>query len=140
MMKQLSVFVLNEIGSISKVTTVLKENQINLKAIASFDSPDFGILRIVVDQPEKAKDVLTAKGFAVKVSEVVAVELEDRPGGLDSMLCTIADENITVNYIYSFVLRNQKSPLMVVNTNDLEKTEKILNAHGFQVASQQELQ
>lgn len=139
-MKQLSVFVLNEIGSISKVTTVLKENQINLKAIASFDSPDFGILRIVVDQPEKAKDVLTAKGFAVKVSEVVAVELEDRPGGLDSMLCTIADENITVNYIYSFVLRNQKSPLMVVNTNDLEKTEKILNAHGFQVASQQELQ
>ena len=79
MIQQLSIFVQNEVGSVAKVTAILKSNNINLRAIASFDTPEFAILRIVVDQPERAKAVLTEGGFAVTVSEAIAVELEDKP-------------------------------------------------------------
>ena len=105
MIKQLSVFVQNEIGSLAGVTAVLRENEINLRAIASFDTPEFAILRIVVDQPEKAKLLLSEHGFAVKMSEAVAVELMDKPGELDGMLQVIADAGLGVNYIYSIVVR-----------------------------------
>jgi len=139
MIRQLSVFVQNEIGSLAGVTAVLKENTINLRAIASFDTPEFAILRIVVDQPEKAKQLLSAKGFAVKVSEAVAVELEDKPGVLDGMLHVIADANLGINYIYSIVLRNGKAPLMIINTDDLAKTSSVLKEKGYVVAEQEDL-
>ena len=139
MIKQLSVFVQNEIGSLAGVTTVLKDNRINLRAIASVDTPEFAILRMVVDQPEKAKEVLNAGGFAVKVSEAVAVELEDQPGVLDGMLHVIADAGIGINYIYSIVLRNGKAPLMILNTDDLSKTASVLKSKGYLVAEQEDL-
>lgn len=139
MIKQLSVFVQNEIGSLAGVTTVLKDNRINLRAIASFDTPEFAILRIVVDQPERAKELLVEKGFAVKVSEAVAVELMDKPGELDSMLHAIADAKLGVNYIYSIVLRNGKIPLMIISTDDLEKTATVLKEKGYKVAEQEDM-
>jgi hypothetical protein len=139
MIRQLSVFVQNEIGSLAGVTSVLKKNMINLRAIASFDTPEFAILRIVVDQPEKAKELLTASGFAVKMSEAVAVELEDKPGELDSMLHVIAEAKLGINYIYSIVLRNGKAPLMIINTDDLSKTSSVLKGNGYIVAEQEDL-
>jgi hypothetical protein len=139
MIKQLSVFVQNEIGSLAGVTTVLKNNKINLRAIASFDTPEFAILRIVVDQPEKAKELLTSGGFAVKMSEAVAVELEDKPGVLNDMLHVIAEAKLGINYIYSIVLRNGKAPLMIVNTDDLKKTASVLKENGYIVAEQEDL-
>ena len=139
MISQLSVFVQNEIGSLAGVTTVLKDNMINLRAIASFDTPEFAILRIVVDQPERAKEILNAHGFAVKMSAAVAVELEDKPGALDGMLHVIAEANLGVNYIYSIVLRNGKAPLMIVNTEDLDKTASVLKKNGFIVAEQEDM-
>lgn len=139
MIKQLSVFVQNEIGSLASVTSVLKKNMINLRAIASFDTPEFAILRIVVDQPERAKALLAENGFAVKMSEAVAVELEDKPGELDSMLHVIADAKIGINYIYSIVLRNGKTPLIILNTDDLQKTKCVLKENGYIVAEQEDL-
>lgn len=139
MIKQLSVFVQNEIGSLAGVTSVLKQNMINLRAIASFDTPEFAILRIVVDQPEKAKELLSENGFAVKMSEAVAVELEDKPGELDGMLHVIADAGIGINYIYSIVLRNGKAPLIILNTDDLIKTSTVLKEKGYIVAEQEDL-
>lgn len=139
MIRQLSVFVQNEIGSLAGVTTVLKDNMINLRAIASFDTPEFAILRIVVDQPEKAKELLSASGFAVKMSEAVAVELEDKPGVLNDMLQVIADAKLGINYIYSIVLRNKKAPLMIVNTDDLPKTAAVLKEFGYIVAEQEDM-
>lgn len=131
MIKQLSVFVQNEIGSLAGVTAVLRKNNINLRAIASFDTPEFAILRIVVDQPEKAKLVLSEHGFAVKMSEAVAVELEDKPGELDGMLQVIADAGLGVNYIYSIVVRNGKIPLMIINTDYLDRTAEVLKEKGY---------
>lgn len=139
MIKQLSVFVQNEIGSLAGVTSVLRNNHINLRAIASFDTPEFAILRMVVDQPENAKKLLTECGFAVKMTEAVAVELLDKPGELDGMLHVIAEAEIGINYIYSIVLRNGKAPLMIVNTDDLNKTTAVLKEKGYIVAEQEDV-
>ena len=104
-MKQISVFVENQPGSLMRVTSALNEARINIRAIASFDTPEFGILRLVVEQPEKAKEFLTEKGFVVRVQEVVGAELKDEKGNLNEMLKVLADQGISVGYIYSFVIR-----------------------------------
>lgn len=134
MLIQISVFVENEVGSLAKVTEVLREEGINLRAIASIDTPEFGILRIIVDDPQKTKEVLTQRGFVVKASKVLAVELLDRPGELDRVLHILADAGLTVNYIYSFVIRNEKSPLMVMHLDDMERAEEILRKNDIIVA------
>lgn len=134
MLKQLSVFVENNIGSLARVTGVFKRQGINIRAIAAFDSPDFGILRVIVDKPEAAKAVLEEKGFAVKITEVLAVELEDRPGHLDEVLSIIADNGFNLNYIYSFVLRDKKEPLMVMNTDHMAEASGVLMKHNIVIA------
>lgn len=137
MIKQLSVFVENKVGSLAGITSVLKENQINLRAIASFDTPEFAILRIVLDKPDEAMICLKEKGYVVKISDVVAVELEDKPGTLDGMLQVIAENGLGINYIYSIVIREGKVPLMIVNTEDLEKTASVLSKNGYIVIDQE---
>ncbi|NLK03066.1 MAG: ACT domain-containing protein [Clostridiales bacterium] len=139
MIQQLSIFVQNEVGSVAKVTAILKSNNINLRAIASFDTPEFAILRIVVDQPERAKAVLTEGGFAVTVSEAIAVELEDKPGVLHDLLQVIADAGFGVNYIYSIVIRSGKVPLIILNTDNLEGSKSVLKEKGYSVAEQEDV-
>lgn len=139
MIKQLSVFVENRPGSLMQVTSALTDEGINIRAVASFDTPEFGILRMVVDQPEEAKDALTKRGFVVRIHDVIAVELEDRQGNLNQMLSILASGNINVNYIYSFVIRQGQAPVMVFNTNDFEEAAQILKNHGVKVVTQTEL-
>lgn len=139
MLKQLSIFVENEIGSLAKVTSVLKENNLNLRAIASFDTPEFGILRIVVDQPEKTKQILTSLGFAVKITDVVAVELIDRPGDLDRVLNILAEAGLCINYIYSFVLRHGNAPLMVLSVDDRNKATAVLKDNNVKVIEEENI-
>lgn len=139
MIQQLSIIIQNKIGSVAKVTSILKNNNINLRAIASFDTPEFAILRMVVDQPEKTKTLLTDKGYAVTMSEAIAVELCDRSGVLHDLLQIIADADIGLNYIYSIVIRNSKVPLIILNTDNLEKTKAILEEKGYTVAGQEDV-
>lgn len=133
MLQQLSVFVENEIGSLARVTTVLKENAINIRAISAFDSPDYGIMRLVVDQPIDAKRLLNEQGFAVKVTEVIGIELKDQPGDLNRVLCALSKESLNLNYIYSFVLRANQAPLMVLNTDDVKATLQVLKKNEIKV-------
>ncbi|NLL00796.1 MAG: amino acid-binding protein [Clostridiales bacterium] len=139
MIRQLSIFIQNEIGSVAGVTSILKNNNINLRAIASFDTPEFAILRIVVDQPEKAKTLLINSGFAVTMSEAIAVELEDKPGVLHDLLQVIADAGFGVNYIYSIVFRNGEVPLIILNTDNLEKSKEVLIEKGYSIAEQEDV-
>lgn len=139
MIRQLSIFIQNEIGSVAGVTGILKKNNINLRAIASFDTPQFAILRMVVDKPEKAKNLLIDSGFAVTMSEAIAVELEDKPGVLHDLLQVIADAGFGVNYIYSIVFRNGKIPLIILNTDNLDKTKEVLLENGYCVAEQEDV-
>ena len=133
MLKQISVFVENVAGSLMKVTKELVAEGINLRAISSFDTPEFGILRLIVDRPEETAQLLKDKGFFVQTKDVLAVEIEDRSGSLNQMLEVLAEGNISINYIYSFVIREDQAPVMVFQTEYLEEAVQILKNHGINV-------
>lgn len=139
MIRQLSVFVENKPGSLMEVTSRLNEAHVNIRAVASFDTPEFGILRLVVDQPEEAKAYLTSKGFVVRIHQVIGAELEDKKGNLNQMLEILADSGISINYIYSFVIRDGRAPLMVVSTDDFDKAKKALANAGVKMVEEADL-
>ena len=114
MLKQISVFVENVAGSLMKVTKELVAEGINLRAISSFDTPEFGILRLIVDRPEDTAQLLKDKGFFVQTKDVIAVEIEDRSGSLNQML-------------------EDHAPVMVFQTEYLEEAVQILKKHGINV-------
>ena len=135
MIRQLSVFVENKPGSLMDVTSKLTEAHVNIRAVATFDTPEFGILRLVVDKPAEAKGYLTERGFVVRVHEVMGVELEDKKGNLNQMLAILADGKININYIYSFVIREGK----VFNTDDFEKAAQILKEANVKIVEESDL-
>ena len=139
MIKQLSVFVENRTGSLMDVTSKLTEAHINIRAVASFDTPEFAILRLVVDNADAAKEYLTSKGFVVRVSEVIGVELEDEKGNLNNMLTILAEGKISINYIYSFVIRDGVAPVMIFHSDDFEKAISILKKAGVKVVEEADL-
>lgn len=131
MIQQISVFVENELGSIAKITDVLEKNSIDIRAIAGFDGPTYSILRIIVDKPNKAVEALKKEQYSVKMSTVLAVELKDEPGSLNSMLNLLKDEGIGINYIYSFVLQRKAEPWMIMHVSDMDKGEEVLRKNGY---------
>lgn len=139
MIRQLSVFVENKPGSLMDVTSKLTEAHVNIRAVATFDTPEFGILRLVVDKPAEAKGYLTERGFVVRVHEVMGVELEDKKGNLNQMLAILADGKININYIYSFVISEGKAPVMVFNTDDFEKAAQILKEANVKIVEESDL-
>lgn len=139
MIKQLSVFVENKPGSLMDVTSKLTEAHINIRAVASFDTPEFGILRLVVDKPAEAKGYLTERGFVVRVHDVIGVELEDRKGNLNQMLAILAEGRININYIYSFVIREGRAPVLVFNTDDYEGATQILKGAHVKIVEEADL-
>ena len=139
MIKQISVFVENQPGSMMRVTSALVEAHINIRTISTFDTPEFGIMRLVVDKPAEAKEYLTKEGFVVRVSDVIGAELKDEKGNLNQMFTILADGKININYIYSFVIREGKAPVMVFHTDDFEHAEKILKAAEVRLVSEEDL-
>ena len=139
MIKQISVFVENQPGSMMRVTSVLTESHVNIRAISTFDTPEFGILRLVVDNPAKAKESLTQKGLVTRVSDVIGAELKDEKGNLNQMLKILADGEINVNYIYSFVIREEKAPVIVFHTDDFQKAEQVLKDAEVKLVDESEL-
>ena len=139
MIRQISVFVENQPGSMMSVTNVLTEAHVNIRAISTFDTPEFGIMRLVVDDPVRAKESLTSKGFVNRVSDVIGSELKDEKGNLNQMLKILADGQINVNYIYSFVIREGKAPVMVFHTDDFEKAESVLKQADVKLVEEEDL-
>ncbi|CVI72129.1 ACT domain protein [Clostridiales bacterium CHKCI001] len=137
-MKQLSILVVNKAGSLREASTVLSDSGVNIRAVAAFDTPEFGILRMVVDDCAKAKDVLTQKGFVVRLNDVIGIELEDKKGNLTAMLDILADANISIDFIYSFVIRENQAPVIVIHTDDLQVSASMLKDHGFKVVDELE--
>ena len=139
MIRQISVFVENQPGSMMNVTSVLTEEHVNIRAISTFDSPEFGIMRLVVDDPVRAKESLTKRGFVTRVTEVIGAELKDEKGNLNQMLKILADGQINVNCIYSFVIREGKAPVMVFYTDDFERAENVLRTADVKLVEEEEL-
>lgn len=131
MLKQVAVFVENQPGSLRKVTTELHKEGISIYAFTSYDTPEFGILRMVVDDPLKAKEILTSKGFVNKICDVIAIQLNDEKGAMDSVLSSLMDSNVNINYIYSSFGYEDQQSAVIVHTDDIFEAENILKNKGF---------
>ena len=124
--KQISVLVENKAGAIAEVIAFLAENGINIVAVNMADTPNFGILRFIVDQPAKCRELLEKEGFTVSACRVLAVGLDDIPGGLTKVAKLLAENNISLEYIYAFISNSKEKACVIINTADIEFTEQIL--------------
>ena len=139
LIKQMSVFVENTTGRLAQLTRVLGNDGIDIKASCIADTVDFGILRCIVDDPEEATRVLKEHGFTASITEVIAVELEDRPGGFADVLEILAKENIGVNYIYSTIRSKEGAAIIVLNVEDPQKAIDVLLSNNVKLYKAHEL-
>ncbi|MHC1584708.1 MAG: ACT domain-containing protein [Candidatus Syntropharchaeia archaeon] len=128
MIKQVSVFVENKPGRLSSVTKKLKEGNINIRAFTIAEAGDFGVIRLVVDNPKKAMDLLHGD-FMVSETEVLGVEMEDRPGALHEIASVLGENNINIGYAYAFVTGNRA--LLILKVDDIESASEILKKRGL---------
>lgn len=124
--KQLSIFVGNNNGSLAEITAAFADAGINLQAMSVADTQDYGILRIIVSDSERAALLMHEKGYIFSVTEVVAASIPNQPGGLAKVLRLLSDNNISVEYIYAFVATSKDNAYVVLRVNDNEKTDKLL--------------
>ncbi len=139
LIKQLSVFIENKRGTLASLTDTLMRNKLDIRAIAVFDTNEFGIVRLVVDDPDRALEVLKEDGFIAKVSKVIAVEPEDKPGSLNGIFQILNDNGISIDYIYSFVMRKKEMPFIVFKVDDHEKAVEVLTTNGINVVNKEEI-
>jgi hypothetical protein len=137
--EQISIFLENKSGRLAEVTSVLSEAGINIRALYLADTADFGILRLIVNDIEKALQGLKDNGFTVVKSRVVAIEVPDRPGGLSKILNTIKDEGINVEYMYAFVEKSGENAIVIFRFDEIEKSVDILQKAGVKILEGEEL-
>lgn len=130
-LKQLSVIVNNEKGQLAKVTRILADAGINLRAMSIADTEHFGILRLIVSDTEKAREALKNAGCLTQITEVVGVKIGDRPGALSDTLEILNRAEINLEYLYAFCARTEKHAYMVLRVADIEAAEKILEGAGM---------
>lgn len=131
--KQISIFLENKSGRLAQVTKVLADNDINLRALSLADTADFGILRIIVNDVDKAYNVLKNSGYTLSETDVVAVEVPDRPGGLASILDSLWKSGLSVEYMYAFVKSSGDNAIMIFRFEDTDKAIKVLNGVGVRI-------
>lgn len=138
--KQLSVFVENKQGALSKITSLLSDNGVNMRAVSIADTQDFGILRVIVDDIDKAADALKLNNVIVKVNNVIGVELSDKPGALASVLELLTEGGVNVEYMYAFVTPgNRDSAYLVLRARHNDKAEQILNENNIKMLSEDDI-
>ncbi len=137
--EQISVFLENKSGRLAEVAEVLARSGINIRALSLADTVDFGILRLIVNDTEKAKRVLKENSFTVGKTEVVAIEVPDRPGGLAGILKTLDGEGINVEYMYAFVQRSGENAIILFRFDELEKAISVLQKAGVRILKGEEV-
>jgi len=131
--EQISIFIENKSGRLAEVSSILGEAGVNIRALSLADTSDFGILRLIVNDRDKAIDVLKGKGFTVNRTEVVAVEVPDQPGGLANILHVLDAESINVEYMYAFVERCGANAVIIFRFDVTEKAITALRSKGFNI-------
>jgi hypothetical protein len=137
--RQISVFLENKVGRIMDITEVLGKNNINIRALSLADTSDFGILRMIVDNIDKTIKVLKEKGFIIKDSYVVAVEVPDKPGGLSSVLKVLGKKGINIEYMYAFFEQPEDKALLIFRFENPDEAVSVLVDNGIEVAGEDKL-
>jgi hypothetical protein len=131
--EQLSIFLENKTGRLAEVTRTLGKAGINIRALSLADTSEFGILRLIVADHEKAKNVPKEQGFTVGRTHVVAVQVDDRPGGLDDILQLLSDNGINVEYMYAFVQAGSKNAFLILRFDKMDQALEVLAKHKIPV-------
>ena len=131
--EQIAVFLENKSGRLAEITSILAEKNINIRALSVADTADFGILRLIVDDVESAKRVLRDNKFTVAKTDVVAVEVVDKAGGLAAVLKTLDAAAINVEYMYAFVNKSGENAVLIFRFDGMDKAIEVLQANGFTI-------
>jgi len=137
--EQIAVFLENKSGRLAEITSILAAGGVNIRALSVADTADFGILRLIVNDTARAKEVLKDGGFTVGLTEVVAVEVPDRPGGLASVLKEIDKAAINVEYMYAFVQKCGEHAVIIFRFDDVDKALAALQQTRFRILSSSEV-
>ncbi len=138
--EQISVFLENKAGRLAEVTGILSDANVNIRALSVADTSDFGVLRLIVDDNAKAERVLKENGFSVGKTSVVAVEVEDKPGGLHRILSILTMAGINVEYMYSLVVQRNGHSVLVFRFDNIDGAVSLLKENGITVVDGSKVQ
>ena len=133
MIKQISVFLENKSGRLVRIAQVLGAAKINIRGLSIADTSDFGILRMIVDQPDKAISELKEKGIMATVTEVIAMEVPDTPGGLAEILGYMEEAQINIEYLYSFIEKPTTNAIIMMRVEKIEEALAVLKKHNIPI-------
>lgn len=131
--KQLSVFVENKPGRLAEITSIIATAGIDIRALSISDTTDFGILRLVVDKPYDAEKTLKEAGLTVSLTDVIAIGIPDKTGGVAETLALVADKDVGVEYMYTFLSQNYERAYLILRVADTEKAIAALKANGCEI-------
>ena len=137
--EQISIFIENTEGRLAEVTAILRDTNVNIRALSLADTTDFGVLRLIVNDNDKAEQALKKEGFTVGRTKVMAVEIDDEPGGLNKVLDPLCENEVNVEYMYAFANPQCKNAIMMLRFNDYDKALKILGQKNIKVFTKQEI-
>ena len=136
---QISIFLENKKGRLYEVCNLLGQNKINIRALTIAETEDFGVLRIVVDKPDFALQVLKANGFVSRFTDIVGVEVEDTPGGLANILKVLSQNDINVEYMYGFLEKSGNKALLVFRFDDPDSAIDVLTKNNITVLRKEDV-
>ena len=139
LIKQISVFVENKSGRLSDILNVIGKNGIDISALSIADTTDFGIVRMIVNDPDKAAEILKSNNLVVKVTDVIALAVADKPGGLAVEIEKLKNAGISIEYMYAFIGKSDKGALVIVRVENPEKALEVLKDENVTVVSPEEV-
>ena len=139
LVKQISVFVQNKPGRLSQITRKKKKNGIDIRAISISDTVDFGILRLIVNDPEKCEKVLKENGFTVSITNVIAVGITDEPGSLAQVFALADEKGINIEYVYAFISHTTQDACIIMRVAEGSRAAKVLAENGIKVLSAEDV-
>jgi hypothetical protein len=139
LVRQINVFLENQSGRLAEVTRTLGQNSIDIRALYIADTTEYGILRMILDKPEQAVDVLTKAGFTVSSTPVIALAIADKPGTLDHALSILSDGSLSLEYLYAYVGRASDDAVVVIRVRDPELALSKLQEAGIRVLTSEEV-
>lgn len=137
--KQISIFIENKEGRLAEVTAILRDADVNIRALSLADTTDFGVLRLIVNSNDRAEKALKKEGFTVGITQVLAVEVKDEPGGLNNILDPLYENSVNVEYMYAFANPQCKNAIMIFRLDDHNKALEILAQKNIKVINSKEI-
>lgn len=139
LVKQISIFVENKSGRLADILSAVAEKGIDISALSIADTTDFGILRMIVNDPQRAYETLKEMGMAVKLTDVIALAIEDKPGGLAKELVKLKEAGVSIEYMYAFIGKTENSAMVIVRVDHPEESLKILKDVPVHVVDSEEV-